>query len=68
VKTAAKTHIDLLLERRIFAFEKDFLQWRSRFLHDKKLLQQWQKCTRSGWFQMLRPNLTQTLFHLQTFD
>jgi hypothetical protein len=48
VKSVAKTHLDLLLQQKARAFETEFLQWRSRFLHDKKLLQQWQKCARSG--------------------
>ena len=58
VKSVTKTHIDLLLEQKIHAFERDLLQWRGRFLHDKKLLQQWQRCTRSGlrtwrWYDVL---------------
>jgi hypothetical protein len=59
VVSVAKAHMDLLLDNKIHAFEHELVQWRSRFLHDKKLLQQWQKCTRSGRW----PDINQTLKH-----
>lgn len=46
MKSVAKTHIDLLLIKKVDAFERELQQWRSHFLHEKKLLLQWQRCTR----------------------